>query len=122
LVSLKLAVAEHGGVGRELGVGESGMDQASRDEAAAHELSIQTAQVLGISLTVGTVWWALRVSGLVGGLLASLPAWRQLDLLMILPDDDEHKWRWGDKDDKEALREEVAVSELLVVADQEVRR
>jgi hypothetical protein len=82
--------------------------------------SIQTVQVLGISLTAGAVWWAVRVSGLLTSLLASLPAWRQLDLLLILPDDEQADRGWGPDDDQEAARDEEAVGNILVSSDAKV--
>jgi hypothetical protein len=57
----------------------------------------------------------------MSSLLASLPAWRQLDLLPILPDDDEDKRRWDREDDEEAVRDENAVREMMSVADAEWR-
>ncbi|WP_374590204.1 DUF4347 domain-containing protein [Aquabacterium sp.] len=38
----------------------------------------------GVAVSVGMVWWATRLSGLVTGLMASTPAWRSLDPLPIL--------------------------------------
>ncbi|HMZ77034.1 MAG TPA: tandem-95 repeat protein, partial [Rhodocyclaceae bacterium] len=56
------------------------------------------AKVAGVSLSVGVVWWAARAGGLLASLAASLPAWRGVDMLMVLkdrePDDDEA----GDED------------------------
>jgi hypothetical protein len=120
LVSLKLASAAHGGAGGELSAGEIGIDTVSGSETVTHELSIQTVQVLGISLTAGAVWWAVRVSGLLTSLLASLPAWRQLDLLLILPDDEQADRGWGPDDDQEAARDEEAVGNILVSSDAKV--
>lgn len=38
----------------------------------------------GVAVSVGAVWWATRLSGLMTGLMASTPAWRTLDPLPIL--------------------------------------
>jgi hypothetical protein len=123
LASLSRGEPSHVSAGREQGIGEIGIDQTSPDETVADELSIHTTHVVGISLTVVPIWWALRVSGLLASLLASLPAWRQLDLLLILPDDEERTRRWGQDDDEEAVRDEDAVSDLLVVTgEEEVRQ
>lgn len=121
LVSLKIGESAQGSAARDLNVGEIGLDQPSRSEVPAHELSIQTVQMLGISLTVGAVWWALRVSGLLASLVATLPAWRHLDPLLILPDDEEREAGWGQTDD-ESGRDEAAVGELLAAASTEYRR
>ncbi|WP_374681677.1 cadherin-like domain-containing protein, partial [Accumulibacter sp.] len=114
LVSMTLAQAAHGSSGGELSAGEIGADAVSGSETVTRELSIQTVQMLGISLTAGAVWWAVRVSGLLTSLLASLPAWRQLDLLLILPDDEQADRGWGPDDDQEAARDEEAVGNILV--------
>ena len=122
LVSLKLGESAHGSAAREFDVSASDIDPSSHDEAAVHELSIQTAQMLGISLTVGAVWWALRISGLLASLLATLPAWRHLDPLLILPDEDKRERAWALDEDDEAVRDEAAVSELLAGSDAGMRR
>ena len=36
---------------------------------------LDSAQMGGVALSVGVVWWASRVTGVIGSLLASLPAW-----------------------------------------------
>jgi hypothetical protein len=120
LVSLRFDGAKAGrGEGFDLPVLEA--EAVAQSDLAAHEFSVQATQMAGISLTAGAVWWALRISGLMSSLLASLPAWRQLDLLPILPDDDEDKRRWDREDDDEAVRDEDAVREMMSVADAEGR-
>ena len=120
LVSLRFEGAKvGGGQGFDLPVLEA--EAVAQSDLAAHEFSVQATQMAGISLTAGAVWWALRISGLLSSLLASLPAWRQLDLLPILPDDDEDKRRWDREDDEEAVRDENAVREMMSVADAEGR-
>ncbi len=47
----------------------------------------QGAEITAVSLSVGTVWWALRVGGLFASLLTSMPAWRSFDLLPVLARD-----------------------------------
>jgi hypothetical protein len=66
----------------------------------------------GIALSVGVVWWASRVTGLIGSLLASMPAWRQLDPLPIVGRDEEED-RWEETEDSEADADELAVSMVL---------
>ena len=52
----------------------------------------------GMALSVGVVWWASRISGLLGSLLASAPAWRHIDPLPVVgrDDDDDEKKDWYD--------------------------
>ena len=64
----------------------------------------------GIALSVGLVWWASRVTGLIGSLLASMPAWRHLDPLPIVGRDDDEDEQWVDPEDAEADADELAVS------------
>ena len=82
------------------------------EPTSAGGVFIQAAQITGAVLTAGTVWWALRAGGLLAGLLVSLPAWRHVDLLAVLPDEkDEDAWDPGD--DEEAIRDEHAVGVML---------
>ena len=41
------------------------------------DVLLEQVQLGGMALSVGVVWWASRVSGLLGSLLASAPAWRR---------------------------------------------
>ena len=66
----------------------------------------------GIALSVGVVWWASRVGGLIGSLLASMPAWRHLDPLPIVGRDEEEE-QWDETQDADADADELAVSMVL---------
>ena len=88
-------------------------DRAVVEEPASLGLTLaETVQVAGLSLTAGTVWWALRGGGLLSSLLVSLPAWRHADLLAVLPDDD-GAGAWDEAEDDEAARDELAVAQVL---------
>ncbi|MDS4012894.1 MAG: cadherin-like domain-containing protein, partial [Candidatus Accumulibacter sp.] len=50
------------------------------------EVGLDAARTVGVAFSVGAVWWALRVGGLMASLITAVPAWRQLDPLPILPD------------------------------------
>jgi hypothetical protein len=73
---------------------------------------MESVRMGGIALSVGVVWWASRVTGLIGSLLASMPAWRQLDPLPIVGRDEEED-RWEETEDSEADADELAVSMVL---------
>ncbi|MBK6973391.1 MAG: tandem-95 repeat protein [Sterolibacteriaceae bacterium] len=77
------------------------------------DIQVDAVRVNGLTLTVGVVWWALRISGLAAGVAASLPFWRQIDVLSILPDSETDQPRWGEDADSEARREESAVAEVF---------
>ena len=108
------------GLGRPHGVninGVTGDFGGPRDEAQGF-LSAEAARLAGISLSAGAVWWALRVGGLFASLLASIPTWRQLDLLPVLRDASEDDTDWhkdddDDDDDEDARREEQALDRIL---------
>lgn len=105
-----------------LDAAELGMDEPAGWAGIEGALAAKAAKVIGISLTAGTVWWALRLSGLLTSLMASLPAWRHLDLLAILPDDEEPVSVWDQTGDAEALRDEAAVGNLLGLGEGRARR
>ncbi len=87
----------------------------NRVEGESWLSSDATVRVAGASFGAGVVWWALRVGGLFTSLLASLPAWKQLDLLPILRDDEDEEEDDPDAGvDEDALaREERALDEVL---------
>ncbi len=43
------------------------------------------AGVTGVAVTASAVWWALRATGLLASVITSMPAWRHVDLLAVLP-------------------------------------
>jgi hypothetical protein len=53
------------------------------------QLKIQqmSIQATGAALSIGTVWWAARISGLLTSLAISTPAWRAIDPLPVLGSD-----------------------------------
>jgi hypothetical protein len=75
------------------------------------KVMMESVRMGGIALSVGVVWWASRVTGLVGSLLASMPAWRHLDPLPIVGRDDEEEWY--DAKDSDADADELAISMVL---------
>ena len=72
---------------------------------------MDSAEMGGIALSVGVVWWASRITGVIGSLLASMPAWRQLDPMPIV-DRDEEEGDW-DEADNDAYADELAISMVL---------
>jgi hypothetical protein len=76
-----------------------------------------TIQATGAVLTAGAVWWALRAAGLLASVMSSVPAWRQVDLLAILPDDEDLP-----DVDEEMLANEQEVNEVIRLDNTEDRR
>ena len=77
------------------------------------EVLLDSVKFGGMALSVGVVWWASRISGLLGTLLASTPAWRHIDPLPVLGRDDDKEDQWYEPDDGEADANELAVSLVL---------
>ena len=73
---------------------------------------LDSAQMGGIAWSVGVVWWASRLTGVIGSLLTSLPAWRHLDPLPVIGRDDENEEaQWGQENPRDT--EELAISLVL---------
>ncbi|MGL6070415.1 VCBS domain-containing protein, partial [Craterilacuibacter sp.] len=99
----------------------AGGAQAGVEVATAVEEGPVVVDVLmpvGAVLSVGFVWWAVRIGGLLAGILATAPAWRGFDPLPVLggqsPDD-----VWTGQDGREALEDEQAVSGMWTAAARE---
>jgi hypothetical protein len=88
---------------------EEGHGGAERDQI---QIIMESVEMGGIALSVGVVWWASRVGGLIGSLLASMPAWRHLDPLPIVGRDEEEE-QWHERQDADADADELAVSMVL---------
>jgi len=90
-------------------------DNAIEQRKEEFAVVLDTAQLGGIGLSVGVVWWASRLTGVVGSLLASAPAWRHLDPLPVVGrvgPTDEGEWR-EDPKDLDAEADELAISMFL---------
>ncbi len=83
--------------------------QSADDDGGGGLTLSDAARASAIALTAGTVWWALRAGSLLTGLLVSLPAWRQADLLAVLPDEEDDDV-WDQPEDHESARDERAVA------------
>jgi VCBS repeat-containing protein len=77
------------------------------------QLMLDSVKFGGMALSVGVVWWASRVSAMLGSLLASAPAWRNIDPLPVLGEDEEEKDRWLEPDNRDADANELAVALVL---------
>jgi len=88
---------------------DEGHGAGERDQI---QIIMETVEMGGIALSVGVVWWASRVGGLIGSLLASMPAWRHLDPLPIVGRDEEEE-QWYEQQDADADADELAVSMVL---------
>jgi hypothetical protein len=88
---------------------DEGHGAGERDQI---QIIMESVEMGGIALSVGVVWWASRVGGLIGSLLASMPAWRHLDPLPIVGRDEEEE-QWHERQDADADADELAVSMVL---------
>jgi hypothetical protein len=53
------------------------------DEKDKGNITINAIEFGGVGLTIGTILWLLRSSGLLSSLLLSYPAWRNIDPLPV---------------------------------------
>jgi Cadherin-like len=85
-------------------------EEAPRDRI---DVLLEQVQLGGMALSVGVVWWASRISGLLGSLLASAPAWRHIDPLPVVGRDEDEDKKWYDSDDRDADANELAIADVL---------
>ena len=76
-------------------------------------VSFDSTQLGGMALSAGAVWWASRISGLVGSLIASIPAWRQLDPLLVVNHNTGEEDATAEGFDAEAEADEIAIAMVL---------
>jgi hypothetical protein len=77
------------------------------------DVLLEQVQMGGMALSVGVVWWASRISGLLGSLLASAPAWRHIDPLPVVGRDEDEEKKWYDPEDRDADANELAIANVL---------
>jgi hypothetical protein len=54
------------------------------EEAGRLQSAIDPIEASGLALTVGLVWWTVRLGGVAGSLLVSVPTWQFFDPLPVL--------------------------------------
>jgi hypothetical protein len=95
LSQIVVPLGDAGGAGDYLGRGMTLSDQPGGAEERFGVL-LDGVKIAGLAFSVGAVWWAVRIGGLMASLFATAPAWRQLDVLPILRHkaelDDAGKW------------------------------
>jgi hypothetical protein len=92
----------------------SAFGEGFEDEAQQQlQVLLDSVKFGGMALSVGVVWWASRISAMLGSLLASAPAWKHIDPLPVIGADEEEKDRWLEPDDRDADANELAVSAVL---------
>ena len=87
-----------------------------QDEAQEQlQVLIDSVRFGGLALSVGVVWWASRVSAMLGSLLASTPAWRHIDPLPVVgeSEDEQEKEKWLEPDGRDVDADELAVALVL---------
>jgi hypothetical protein len=82
-------------------------------ERSRIEVLLEQVELGGMALSVGVVWWASRISGLLGSLLASAPAWRHIDPLPVVGRDEDEEKKWYDPDDRDADANELAIANVF---------
>jgi hypothetical protein len=77
------------------------------------QVLMEQVRLGGMALSVGVVWWATRISGLLGSLLASSPAWRHIDPLPVVGRDEDDEKKWYDPNDRDADANELAIADVF---------
>jgi hypothetical protein len=88
------------------------VNQAKLPERELVPILLDNAQIGGVALSVGVVWWASRITGVLGSVLASAPAWEELDPLPVTDIVDERRDE-EEHDDPQAEADEEAVGMVL---------
>ena len=92
----------------------------SPEEQRNIQIVLNSTKLSGVALSVGAVWWATRAGGLLASLVASAPAWRNIDPLPIFgaTTDEEDELYPEQSKDGEAERDDRAAGNLLDAASQ----
>jgi hypothetical protein len=88
-------------------------EDGEEERQDAIDVLLEQVQIGGMALSVGVVWWASRISGLLGSLLASAPAWRHIDPLPVVGRDEDEEKSWYDPEDRDADANELAISDVF---------
>ena len=80
--SLNLTLSSAGVHGR--GLAATGLQFADNTEDRQVKVEKMVVQTSGAALSIGAVWWAARMSGLLASLMISTPAWRSIDPLPVM--------------------------------------
>jgi hypothetical protein len=91
----------------------SAFPETEETERDRIDVLLEQVQLGGMALSVGVVWWASRISGLLGSLLASAPAWRHIDPLPVVGRDEDEEKKWYDAGDRDADANELAIDSVL---------
>jgi hypothetical protein len=87
-----------------------GVQEHIRDDL---QVLLDSVKFGGMGLSVGVVWWASRISAMLGSLLASTPAWSHIDPLPVVGNDEDDEDKWLEPDDRDTDANELAVSMVL---------
>ncbi|WP_374265925.1 hypothetical protein, partial [Zoogloea sp.] len=99
---------------RQASVEKAKLPPLDDDAYADVRVVLNAAELSGIALSVGAVWWATRAGGLVASLLMAAPAWRTFDPLPVLgPQDEEEGGDWGETMDDEMEKDEMAAADVF---------
>ena len=86
------------------------------EEAGRLQSAIDPIEASGLALTVGLVWWTVRLGGVAGSLLVSVPTWQFFDPLPVLTRPPAPLRRSADDPDPTATElqnEEASAAEVL---------
>jgi len=83
------------------------------EEPRGLDFALDSIRSIGLAMSVGAVWWAMRAAGLVSSLLAITPTWRHIDPMPVLGRDDEPAGGWDEPAGEETAREDASADEMF---------
>jgi hypothetical protein len=88
--------------------------QRPHEEPRGLDFALDAIRTMGMVMSVGAVWWAMRAAGLVSSLLAMAPTWRHIDPLPVLGrDENDAAGGWEEPAGEEAAKEEASAAEMF---------
>lgn len=90
-----------------------GLRETLHDEARRRLAALDPVEASGLALSVAVAWWAVRLGGVAGSLLASVPTWRFVDPLPVLERAPVAGGPAAAADDAQSRGEEAAAAEVL---------
>ena len=99
------------------------------DRSTSYHVALETAQIGGVAMSIGMMFYALRAGGLVAAMLTALPAWSSIDPLVVLAKGKRDDETWSDTQRAQIDADEAGVrgvigdenSSLATVYDSRIR-
>ena len=94
--------------------------EPGRSATQSFHVSLETAQVSSVAVSLGVAVYALRAGGLVAAMLTALPAWTNFDPLVVLQKDKKGQTdEWDDDQLSEMAADEAGVRGIIPGSDED---